>query len=79
VTVLGLRLLLLTLVVGLAGCTIGPSTMNRDRFDYSQAVVESWKSQMLINLVRIRYGDGEHADHPGPAAVLHVLFVLTTP
>jgi hypothetical protein len=41
----------------LAGCSIGPGTMTRDRFDYSQAVAESWKSQMLLNLVRIRYGD----------------------
>jgi len=56
-TVLSLRLLLLTLIVGLAGCTLGPGTMTRDRFDYSQAVAESWKSQMLLNLVRTRYGD----------------------
>ena len=55
--VLGLRLLLLTLVAGLAGCSIGPSTITRDRFDYGQAVAESWKNQMLMNLVRIRYGD----------------------
>jgi hypothetical protein len=49
--------LLLLALVGLAGCTIGPGTVRRDRFDYTGAVGESWKSQMLLNLVKIRYGD----------------------
>ena len=50
--------LLLLIVLGLAGCgSIGPGTVTRDRFDYSSAVAESWKSQMLMNLVKLRYGD----------------------
>ena len=50
--------LLLLIVFGITGCaSIGPGTMTRDRFDYSSAVAESWKSQMLLNLVKIRYGD----------------------
>jgi hypothetical protein len=42
----------------LAGCSgIGPHTVNRDRFEYTNALTESWKSQMLKNLVGLRYGE----------------------
>ena len=49
---------LLLAVLAMAGCmSIGPDLMNRDRFDYSNAVAESWKTQMLLNLVKLRYDD----------------------
>jgi len=40
------------------GCAaIGPPTLTRDRFDYVEAISESWKRQTLFNLVKIRYLD----------------------
>ena len=45
-------------IVLLAGCsTIGPSTIPRDRFDYATAIGDSWKRVMLLNIVKVRYGD----------------------
>ena len=53
------KLAAVTLVLaGLSGCSsVGPGTVTRDRFDYISAISESWKSQMLLNLVKLRYGD----------------------
>ena len=49
---------LLAGVLILSGCAgIGPTTVSRDRFDYTAAISDSWKRQMLFNLVKIRYGD----------------------
>jgi hypothetical protein len=48
-------------VVGLllsCGChSIGPTSVARDRFDYSDSVGESWKRQTLLNIVKMRYVD----------------------
>ncbi len=45
-------------LLSLAGCAgIGPGTVSRDRFDYTEAISDSWKRQMLFNMVKIRYGD----------------------
>lgn len=48
----------LLILAGLSGCvSIGPGTVTRDRFDYITAISDSWKSQMLFNMVKLRYGD----------------------
>jgi hypothetical protein len=45
-------------MVGATGCrSIGPKTIPRDRFSYSTALADSWKSQMLLNLIKTRYLD----------------------
>ena len=49
---------LLLAMLLIAGCShIGPGTITRDRADYTTTVAESWKRGMLLNIVKIRYGD----------------------
>jgi hypothetical protein len=41
-----------------AGCaTSGPVTVRRDRFNFNEAGAESTKEQILLNIVRLRYGE----------------------
>jgi hypothetical protein len=41
-----------------SGCgSIGPKSVGRDRFDYVSAISDSWKQQLLLNIVKMRYGD----------------------
>ncbi len=50
--------LIFILLLALSGCAaIGPGTVARDRFDYTAAISDSWKQQMLYNMVKLRYGD----------------------
>ncbi|HMP83786.1 MAG TPA: hypothetical protein PKA41_13895, partial [Verrucomicrobiota bacterium] len=40
------------------GChSIGPGSVARDRFDYSDSLSESWKRKTLLNIVKLRYLD----------------------
>ena len=42
----------------LSACaSVGPHTIPRDRFDYSTAIADSWERQMLLNIIRMRYGE----------------------
>lgn len=53
-------LLAATFVCGLllVGCAhLGPKTVAVDRFDYSTAIADSWKQQILLNIIKMRYFD----------------------
>ncbi len=53
-----IKAVLMAAAIALAGCTsLGPSTIARDRIDYDQAITTSWKRAMLLNMVKLRYGD----------------------
>jgi len=47
----------LALLLILTACGIGPPRLSNDRISYNEAISESWKSQMLLNIVKLRYMD----------------------
>ncbi|MGM0610730.1 MAG: hypothetical protein ACQES5_06560 [Thermodesulfobacteriota bacterium] len=50
------RRVLLVALLFLAGCaSIGPGKMTSDRTKYNTSITESWKQQILLNIVKIRY------------------------
>lgn len=45
-------------VLAVTACaSIGPGSIARDQFDYNAVIGESWQRQMLLNIVKLRYGD----------------------
>ena len=48
----------LALALAASACqSIGPGTVPRDRFEYSGSISDSWKRQLLLNIVKLRYLD----------------------
>jgi hypothetical protein len=46
------------LVLAVAGCrSLGPRTVSGDRFNYNEAGAKSTSEQLLLNIVRLRYGE----------------------
>ena len=45
-------------ILFVSGCaSLGPGSVNRDRFNYITALSDSWKQQMMLNLLKVRYSD----------------------
>ena len=62
--------LVIMLLFGIISCaSIGLGTVARGRFDYISAISDSWKAQMLLNLVKLRYGDARGPTEAGAAAM----------
>jgi hypothetical protein len=41
-----------------SGCSsVGPKTIPADQFNYAEAIRDSWKQQMLLNMVGLRYAE----------------------
>ena len=53
-----MRTLAAAALLALAGCasSVDPPTIARDRFDYVEAISESWKTQMLLGMCEKRMG-----------------------
>src|SRR5262245_56894437 len=55
---IGIKIGCLLAALAVCACSsIGPTTVPRDRIDYSTAIGDSWKQQTLLNIIKLRYGD----------------------
>ena len=61
------------------GCaSIGPANVTRDRFDYVTAISESWKRQMLLNLLKVRCCSTPARRNPGTLAPMPCILQCMT-
>ncbi len=44
-------------LLGMSGCSIGPTKLTSDRPGYNAAIQQTEKEEMLLNIVRLRYGE----------------------
>ncbi|WVV47241.1 hypothetical protein THH46_20735 [Pseudomonas sp. NA13] len=52
------QIALFVIACWVTGCTtMGPSSIQRDRTDYSAVIATTWKEQTLLNIVKLRYAD----------------------
>jgi hypothetical protein len=45
------------LLIGVSGCTIGPSALRGSRPEYNRVIQQTEKQELLLNIVRLRYGE----------------------
>lgn len=48
---------MILMLIGTGCHNTGPKSITRDRWLYSDAISRSWQDQMLLNMVKLRYGD----------------------
>lgn len=52
-----LLLVALPWIGSISGCVMGPKLLPKTRFNFNEAIAQSWGQQLLLNLVRLRYRD----------------------
>ena len=45
------------MILATGSCSVGPSSIKYDQFNYSNAISTSWKNQILVNIVKLAYAD----------------------
>src|SRR5262245_53498430 len=58
---------MLAILLAIAGCSLGPKSVERTRLPYNDAVKTTSEEQLLLNIVRLRY-----SDNPSSIAVTNI-------